>query len=60
MLKEYAVIFQDQETGKVGLDKFMGAHEAGARRDFRDCYRHGSHRVLATVEIPEITKGEKK
>lgn len=54
MLKTYAIVFQNEKTGKVGMDKFTGQNEGEARRDFRACYRHANYRILATVEIPEI------
>lgn len=56
MLKTYAVVFQNQKTGKVGMDKFTEANERAARQDFRACYRHETYRVLATIEVPEIEK----
>lgn len=58
MLKTYAVVFQNERTGKVGMDKFSSSNEGGARRDFKDCYRHENYKILATVEIPEIEEKE--
>lgn len=54
MCKTYAVVFQNQKTGKVRMDMFTGVNEGEARRSFRACYRHDNYRILATVEVPEI------
>ncbi len=58
MLKTYAVVFQNERTGKVKMDMFTDPNEREARRSFREVYRHDNYRILATVEIPEITKPE--
>lgn len=54
MYKTYAVVFQNQRTGRVLVDTFPGQNEGEARRNFRECYRHDNYRVLATVEVPDI------
>ena len=54
MLKTYAVVFQNQRTGKVDMDKFTGLNEGEARGSFWVCYRHENYTILATVEVPEI------
>ena len=58
MLKTYAVVFQNQRTGKVDMDKFTGLNEGEARGSFWVCYRHENYKILATVEVPEIKKTE--
>lgn len=58
MLKTYAVVFQNQRTGKVAMDKFTGLNEGEARGSFWVCYRHENYKILATVEVPEIKKTE--
>lgn len=58
MCKTYAVVFQNQRTGKVGMDKFTEPNEGAARKSFFDCYRHEVYKVLATVEVPEVKKVE--
>lgn len=58
MLKNYAVVFQNQRTGKVGMDIFTSPSEGAARSDFGACYRHEVYAILATVEVPEINKGK--
>lgn len=52
----YAVVFQNTNSGKVGMDKFTEVSAGAAKRDFFDCYRHANYRVLAVVEIPEVRK----
>ncbi len=37
ILKTYAVVFQNQRTGKVGMDKFTTASPGEAGKDFFDC-----------------------
>lgn len=57
MCKTYAVVFQNQRTGKVGMDQFTELNEGAARKSFFECYRHENHKVLATVEVPEVKGG---
>ena len=52
MAKTWAVTFYNLETKVVKVDTFGGATETEARREFRDCYRHGMYKILSTVEIP--------
>ena len=59
MMKTYGVVFQNQRTGKVAMDKFTGLNEGEVRGSFRECYRHENYTILATVEVPEIEKREK-
>lgn len=54
MCKTYAVVFQNQRTGKVGMDIFTSPSEGAARSDFGACYRHENYAILATVEVPEV------
>ena len=54
MYDMYAIVFQNETTGKVGMDKFNGPTEGSARRDFRDCYRHENYRILSVVGIPKV------
>ncbi len=56
MLKTYAVVFQNQRTGKVGMDKFTTASPGKAGKDFFDCYRNETYKVLSVTEIPETDK----
>lgn len=58
MCKSYAVVFQNQRSGKVGIDIFTSATPGAAKKDFLDCYRHESYSVLSVTEIPEIDKGK--
>ena len=60
MCKTYAVVFQNQKTGKVGMDQFTEPNEGAARKSFFECYRHENDMVLATVEVPEVNKREVK
>ena len=43
MCKTYAVVFQNQRTGKVKMDMFTSPSEGAARSDFWACYRHESY-----------------
>ncbi len=56
MIKSYAVVFQNQRTGKVGMDIFSDGSPGAVQKDFFYCYRHGSYRILSVTEIPEIGK----
>lgn len=53
MYREFAVVYQNMETKKVNSATFCSRSEIEARRDFRECYRHGEYRILAVVEIPD-------
>ncbi len=57
MLKNYAVVYQNQRSGKVGMDVFTSATPGAAKKDFFDCYRHENYSVLSVTEIPKIEKG---
>lgn len=52
MIKSYAVVFQNQRTGKVGMDIFSDGSPGAVQKDFFDCY----YRILSVTEIPEIGK----
>ncbi len=54
MCKTYAVVFQNQRTGKVKMDMFTSPSEGAARSDFWACYRHESYEILTMVEVPEV------
>ncbi len=54
MCKTYAVVFQNQRTGKVGMDQFTEPDEGAARKSFFECYRHENYKVLAMVEVSEV------
>lgn len=56
MIKNYAVVFQNQRTGKVGMDIFSDGSPGAARKDFFDCYRHENYMILSVTEIPETGK----
>ena len=53
MYKSYAVVFQNMETKKVGMDIFTEKSEGAARSAFRECYRHAMYNILSVTEIPE-------
>lgn len=48
----YEVTAQNKRTGRVFTDTFYCTSEAAARRDFRDCYRHGDDYTIVSV-VPE-------
>ncbi len=54
MIKSYAVVFQNQISGKVGMDIFSDISDGAVRKDFHDCYRHGNYTILSVTEIPKI------
>jgi len=56
MLKSYAVLFQNQRIGEVGMDIFSDGSPRAARKDFFDCYRHENYMILSVTEIPETGK----
>lgn len=56
MVKGYAVVFLNEHTWKVGMDTFSDYNENGARKSFRECYRHDPYRILSVTEIPEKEK----
>lgn len=54
MVKDWVVVFQSLNTGKVNIDTFTENSESAARRAFWVCYRHGDYRILTVVEKPEV------
>lgn len=54
MCKDWVVVFQRLNTGKVSIDTFTENSESAARRAFWACYRHGDYRILTVVEKPEV------
>ena len=56
MCKDWVVVFQSLETGKVRIDTFTERNETEARKCFWACYRHGNYKILTVVEKPEIAK----
>lgn len=53
----YAIVFLNEKTWKVGLDFFNGTSEGDAKHGFRECYRHGTYKILSVVEVPERPEG---
>lgn len=56
MCKDWVVVFQNLETGKVAIDTFTDRNEIEARKSFRACYRHANYKILTVVEKPKIAK----
>lgn len=54
MCKDWVVVFQNLETGKVRLDTFTDNSESAARKSFWACYRHGNYKILTVVEKPKV------
>ncbi len=50
MYKEYVVTFINLTTNKVKCYCFNSRSESEAIRDFKECYRHDSYKVLSVVE----------
>jgi len=48
----YEVTAKNERTGKVFTDAFYCTSEGAARRDFRDCYRHGDYTILSVQPEP--------
>ena len=55
MFKDWVVVFQDLNTGKVRIATFTESNETEACKYFWACYRHGNYKILTVVEKPEIT-----
>lgn len=58
MCKDWVVVFQNLETGKVAIDTFTDRNETEARKSFWACYRHEAYKILTVVEKPEIATKE--
>lgn len=56
MFKDWVVVFQDLNTGKVRIATFTESNETEACKYFWACYRHGNYKILTVVEKPEIAK----
>lgn len=56
MRKDWVVVFQDLETGRVKLNTFTAANKKEARGYFWACYRQGIYKILTVIEKPEIAK----
>ena len=56
MCKDWVVVFQNLETGKVAIDTFTDRNEKEACKSFFACYRHENYKILTVVEKPEIAK----
>lgn len=58
----YEVTAQNKRTGRIFTDTFYCTSEAAARRDFRDCYRHGDDYSILEVkpEAGTLTEEETK
>ena len=54
MCKDWVVVFQNLETGKVRLDTFTERNETEACKCFWACYRHGNYKILTVVEKPKV------
>lgn len=54
MCKDWVVVFQSLETGKVRLDIFTERNETEACKCFWACYRHGHYKILTVVEKPKV------
>lgn len=52
----YAIVFMNMETGKLGMDTFTDPNEIEAKRSFRECYRHAEYKILSVTEVPEPKK----
>lgn len=52
-MKNYVVVFLRNENHSTGIDTFCGISESEARHAFRECYRHGTYKILGVLEIPE-------
>ena len=52
MIKNYAVTFINLETRMLKVDAFSANNEQEAKRDFKECYRHGSYKIISVGEVP--------
>lgn len=53
-MRDWVVVFQNKNTGKVAFDVFTEVTPELARKAFRVCYRHEDYRILTVVEKPEV------
>ncbi len=58
MCKDWVVVFQNLETGKVAIDTFTDRNENEACKSFFACYRHEAYKILTVVEKPKIATKE--
>lgn len=58
MCRSYAVVYQNQRSGKVGMEVFRGKSPGEARENFSNYYWYKSYKVLSMTEIPEMDKGK--
>lgn len=62
-MNTYEITFQ-RENGTTGTDRFTAATEAQARRDFKECYRHGNGTItnveLVAEDAPATKEQERK
>ena len=58
MRKSYAVVYQNQRSGKVGMDVFTGSSPVEVEERFSDRYWYKRYKILNVIEIPEIDKGK--
>lgn len=49
----YTVFFKD-ESGKLFFDAFDSSTVGEARRDFKDCYRHGNYTIFKVLTNKEV------
>lgn len=52
-MKNYVLIVLSEKTKRVFTTVFTANSVSGAKRDFRECYRHGEYTILSVTEIPD-------
>ncbi len=59
MRKSYAVVYQNQRSGKVGMEIFKGSSPEEAKENFSNYYySYKSYKALSATEIPETDTGK--
>ena len=56
-MNTYKIIFT-RENGTEGSDNFTAPDEHQARRDFKECYRHGTGTIVSVELIRSDVPGE--
>lgn len=46
MLKNYKITFQ-RDNGTMGNDTFTARNKSEAKKDFKECYRHGKYKIIS-------------
>jgi hypothetical protein len=54
MIKEYVITFLNETTNSIKCDLFDAKSPESAIHDFKECYRHGTYKILSVVETGRL------